>query len=129
MKIVNCTVFNNSGRIGAKAIGASDSKVCVKDSIVWRHRPSPTYGRILVSRGAEIKLQNCAIEGGIAGVMNFKKQGKIVDAGGNTGQTPPFVNIANPDGADNTFGTSDDGLRLKAGSPSIGADLREGINW
>ena len=35
-------------------------------------------------------------------------------------QTPLFVDDTDPDGADDVFGTSDDGLRLQAGSPAIG---------
>ena len=33
---------------------------------------------------------------------------------------PLFVNIADPDGPDNTWGTADDGFRIRAGSPAIG---------
>lgn len=36
---------------------------------------------------------------------------------------PMFVDLANPAGADNRWGTDDDGLRLKAGSPAIGKSL------
>ena len=36
---------------------------------------------------------------------------------------PMFSNISDPDGADNKWGTSDDGLRLKAGSPALGKSL------
>jgi predicted outer membrane repeat protein len=36
---------------------------------------------------------------------------------------PMFVNVADPDGADNKWGTADDGLRLQAGSPAIGKAL------
>lgn len=34
-------------------------------------------------------------------------------------QDPLFVNAADPDGADNVFGTADDGLRLSPRSPFI----------
>lgn len=33
---------------------------------------------------------------------------------------PRFVNIADPDGADNVWGTADDGLRIQTGSAAIG---------
>ncbi len=36
---------------------------------------------------------------------------------------PMFVNVANPAGADGRWGTADDGLRLKPGSPAIGKAL------
>lgn len=36
---------------------------------------------------------------------------------------PLFADIADPDGADNRWGTADDGLRLSAGSPAIGAPI------
>ena len=34
---------------------------------------------------------------------------------------PLFVNISDPDGPDNAWGTADDGFRLRAGSPAIGS--------
>jgi Abnormal spindle-like microcephaly-assoc'd, ASPM-SPD-2-Hydin len=34
---------------------------------------------------------------------------------------PLFVNISDPDGPDNTWGTADDGLKISAGSPAIGS--------
>ncbi len=43
------------------------------------------------------------------------------DANSPTPADPLFVNTADPDGADNTFMTCDDGLLLQAGSPGIGA--------
>jgi predicted outer membrane repeat protein len=36
---------------------------------------------------------------------------------------PMFVNLADPDGADNQWGTLDDGLRLSGGSPALGKSL------
>ncbi len=47
-------------------------------------------------------------------------------ASGNTGNNidsnnPLFADADDPNGADNIFGTADDGLRLKAGSPAIDA--------
>lgn len=36
---------------------------------------------------------------------------------------PLFANVADLDGADNRWGTADDGLRLKSGSPAIGKAL------
>ena len=39
--------------------------------------------------------------------------------GSNINSNTLFVNSADPDGADNIFMTSDDGLRLNGGSPAL----------
>ena len=36
---------------------------------------------------------------------------------GDFGRDPMFVDASDPDGADNAYGTADDGLQLLAGSP------------
>ena len=41
------------------------------------------------------------------------------DGGGNLDTDPLFVDVDDPDGPDNIFGTDDDGLRLMADSPAI----------
>ncbi|MDV3308202.1 MAG: T9SS type A sorting domain-containing protein [Cyclobacteriaceae bacterium] len=43
------------------------------------------------------------------------------DGGNNIDTSPGFVNAGDADGADNTFGTDDDGLRLMSTSPAISA--------
>ena len=45
----------------------------------------------------------------------------FIDGGGNIDADPRFVDIADPDGPDDAWLTSDDGLRLQAGSPCIDA--------
>lgn len=42
-----------------------------------------------------------------------------IDGGDNIDTSPGFVDAADPNGADNLFGTDDDGLRLMAGSPAV----------
>lgn len=44
-----------------------------------------------------------------------------IDGGNNIDTSPGFVMAADPDGADNIFGTDDDGLRLMPISPAISA--------
>jgi hypothetical protein len=44
-----------------------------------------------------------------------------IDGGNNVDTSPVFVDAGDPDGADNTFGTDDDGLRLMSTSPAISA--------
>ena len=71
--------------------------------------PSPTS-----PRSASI------IEGGLAvinmytGIAIELGTGYVIDA------DPLFVDASDPDGADDIWGTADDGLRLQAGSPAIG---------
>src|SRR5690606_12289628 len=42
-----------------------------------------------------------------------------IDGGNNIDTSPGFVDAADPNGADNLFGTDDDGLRLMPGSPAV----------
>jgi predicted outer membrane repeat protein len=42
-----------------------------------------------------------------------------VNGGNNLAGDPMFINAADPDGADNVPGTSDDGLRVNSGSPAV----------
>ena len=60
------------------------------------------------------------IAGGLAVIdMN---EGVAIDLGTNyvIDADPLFVDASDPDGADDTWGTADDGLRLQAGSPALG---------
>jgi hypothetical protein len=65
--------------------------------IVWGSGSSPIFG------GADIRYTD--IQGGNAGVGNLNSDPLFVDA----------------DGADNVYGTADDDLRLRAGSPCLDA--------
>jgi uncharacterized repeat protein (TIGR02543 family) len=59
------------------------------------------------------------IQGGLA-VISMQSASVDLGAGYLLDADPLFVNAADPDGADNLWGTADDGLRLQAGSPAIG---------
>ena len=57
------------------------------------------------------------IQGGLAAINGSSIElgtGYVIDA------DPLFVDTSDPDGADNIWGTADDGLRLQAGSPTLG---------
>lgn len=105
--ITNCTIFNNGAQsftagIGGGVVSQSGCLTTVKNCIIWgnySNRQSPNvYGTFT--------MNNSIIEGGYAGT-------------GNINTNPNFVNISNHLGADNQFGTLDDGLRLNLCSPGI----------
>jgi predicted outer membrane repeat protein len=62
------------------------------------------------------------IRGGATAVTRGAESNVFLGPTGVTilGGDPRFVNISDPDGADNTWGTADDGFRINAGSPAIG---------
>lgn len=66
--------------------------------------------------------------GGFSAVT--RSSGSIVDFGEPADRTfipldPAFVDIADPNGADDKWGTGDDGLRLTSASPAIGKGIRQ----
>lgn len=75
--------------------------------------PAPSSAAPSLIRGGEEAIT----KGLIADVYLVSPSILFVDA------DPMFVNIADPNGADNRWGTADDGLRLQSGSPAIGKAL------
>ncbi|MBI5761932.1 MAG: thrombospondin type 3 repeat-containing protein [Planctomycetes bacterium] len=93
--IRNCTFSGNtaSSSGGIRNSGGSPS---IRNCILWANSPNQ-----LSVPGASVTY--CLVQGGFAGT-------------GNTSGDPLFVDA---DGADNVYGTSDDNMRLLAGSPAI----------
>jgi predicted outer membrane repeat protein len=141
--ILSNVVFseNTAGSIGG-GIASTGSNVTVINGTFSNNSVSNPFnaatagGGIFHSNdigGARLRLLNCILWGNTSAGNINTLVGSIIfatncDIQGNSrpgvwvnciDQDPLFINAADPDGADNLFGTADDGLRLQACSPAI----------
>ena len=91
----NCIFTGNTAPAANAAISIYGTTSCV-NTIVWSNTPAS-----LISSGTGT-LTNCLVQGGA--VTGFTNSGGLVTV------DPLFSNAADPDGADNVWGTADDGL-------------------
>jgi len=73
---------------------------------------------------ARLVLENCNIEAGVKGIV--RRESTIDARGRNLSADPRFLDPGDPNGKDNRWGTLDDGLRLRPGSPCIRAGTAQG---
>lgn len=141
INISNCTFLNNGVTTGLDGAALSCGGIVSSlNNIIWFTDPaSGGFSRDkLIHVGFKGALRNSndeypapssaaanLIKGGqsaitlgiIADLFLVSPSLLFVDA------DPMFVNLSDPDGADNKWGTGDDGLRLKNGSPALGRSL------
>ncbi|NII27912.1 T9SS type A sorting domain-containing protein [Pseudoflavitalea sp. X16] len=129
--IRNCIFANNTGGYGAAIQNDGSSPVIT--NCTFSGNAATAMGGALHLSGSAAKVTNCvfwnntAPAGADINIMNT--DGNTIThcytqtsfAGNITGATNPFVNSASPAGADGTWRTTDDGLRLLAGSTAINA--------
>ena len=108
----NCTFSANYGDAGSVISTSGTTPVVVTNSIIWGNN-KVSIGNTTVSNpaiyntnGGNTTVTYSDIQGGYSGT-------------GNISSDPLFIDSADADGADNIFGTADDGLHLQAGSPAI----------
>ncbi|UCC60306.1 MAG: right-handed parallel beta-helix repeat-containing protein [Dehalococcoidia bacterium] len=113
--MVNCTFSGNSAVYGG-GMDSYDSLPAITNCILWDNT-SPNGAQLAVGAGSILAINNCDVQGGMAGIR--VTGGGIVNWGaGNIDAIPEF---ADPDGLDNILGTTDDNLKLMVGSPCIDA--------
>ncbi|MCF2490839.1 right-handed parallel beta-helix repeat-containing protein [Dyadobacter sp. CY347] len=105
-KFNGCTMFGNTAAQIGGALIVLSSNVTVENSVIWNN--SAPASALIYSSASTSTLNNNIIQETHPGTNNI-----VAD--------PLFVNAANPAGADNILGTSDDGLRLQPCSPAINA--------
>jgi hypothetical protein len=105
--ITNTTMIGNTASTTGGGMYNSDAYPIIRNSILWSN------GTSMVNFGSTPTVSYSIIQGGYAGCSNCPN--------GDGNANPFFVNAADPDGADNTHRTADDGLRLLVGSPAINA--------
>ncbi len=106
--IVNCAFLGNVAlNIGGGGIHVSDSTDggTVTNCIFWEGA-APTGSQIVLGTGATLAVAYCDVQGGWPGNINAD---------------PLFVDPDDPDGPDDVWGTADDGVTLKPGSPCVDA--------
>jgi parallel beta-helix repeat protein len=119
--ITNCTFIRNYATgyySSGGAINTYDDALAIKNSIFWGNKKRGFFVSNIEGQGpANVSYSD--VEGGFSGINNIN-------------QDPLFVNQNDLDGADNIFGTADDGLALQNCSPAINvgnnADIPLGIS-
>lgn len=107
-KLVNCTSLNN-GTVAIFPVSGGSSSVTVSNSVIYEPSGYAFYGY-----AAPVIYDHNYIAGNTASTLT--------DNGGNIISTAnPFVNSANPAGADGILGTADDGLYLTDTSAAVDA--------
>jgi hypothetical protein len=109
--VTNCTFHGNSASSNGGGIKNTSSSPVVTNCILWGNSDSNGVG------------ESAQIHGGTPVVNYSCLQGWTGNLGGegNIDSDPCFVDANDPDGPDNVFGTTDDGLRLEPNSPCIDA--------
>lgn len=117
-RIINCTFFGNDAvDEGGGLYGEDGSDPKLYNCIFWGNDAGDEGGEIYNRDNSKPVFDHCYIEGNL-------NEGKCAgddseDDGDNEEDDPEFVNSNDPNGADNTWGTSDDGLALRSTSPCI----------
>jgi len=118
--IINCTFYRNEsdGGYGGAIYNRRHSNATLSNCIFWYNFAKGASDEIY-NKDSEPTFSYCCIRGGLNGSRCGGDDS--IDGGGNINDSPDFYNRRNPDGADDVWGTSDDGLRLKGDSPCIDA--------
>jgi predicted outer membrane repeat protein len=120
--VLNCTFNFNSSDTNGGAIasrgGDFASSITVRNTIIWGNAGSGVLG--LYTTTSPLSTPT---------VTYSDIQGSGVFAGtGNINADPLFVSTSDRDGADNIFGTPDDGLRLASSSPAVNTGNNTGVS-
>ncbi|WP_031529664.1 choice-of-anchor Q domain-containing protein [Dyadobacter crusticola] len=119
-KFYNCLIFNNSGSQGTGIYEYSDSYSEFINCTVYNNNSPSGMGGIYIGQGAQPTFRNCIIQN-TATYLDRLSYDPTVRTNCLLDQDPLFINVANPAGADNIFGTNDDGLHIQASSPARNA--------
>lgn len=118
VKFFNNTFTNNTSGNSYNALGIincyqATTNIRFSNNIMWGNNYDQSYSNIQMIRNnssnASITVTNNLIEDGYAG------GGTVAN---NLDTNPFFINADDPDGTDNLWGTSDDGLALQVSSPA-----------
>lgn len=122
ISIHNCVFYNNTGG-GGGAIASAFSDVNVINSTFY----SGGQDHIVLAFSGTNLLKNCIIwRANISTNINYDLDHCITNdltvpiGVGNSIEDPLFIDISNPDGLDDIWGTADDGIRSYAVGPATG---------
>jgi len=125
--IINCTFYRNEsdGGYGGAIYNRRHSNATLSNCIFWYNFAKGASNEIY-NKDSEPTFSYCCIRDGLNGSRCGGDDS--IDGGGNINDNPGFYNRRNPNGADDIWGTSDDGLRLKGDSPCIDAGDNSAIS-
>ncbi|MHC4154134.1 MAG: choice-of-anchor Q domain-containing protein [Planctomycetota bacterium] len=116
-KVTNCTVYENSAITKAGGITIAGTSVLVDNCIFWGDTASECE-EIWVDSSYTVEFSHCIIDGDIPTDRDCVGDSDI-DGGSNTNDEPDWEDETDPDGADNEWRTSDDGLALESYSDGV----------
>jgi hypothetical protein len=119
--IVNCTFYGNSADNkggGIANYGASSTPELI-NCIIWGNAADDANDELHNASSADPNLSYCDVNG--CGGSSSWDASFGTDVGGNIDVDPEFVYSEDPNGIDNVWATSDDGLRLGSRGPCIDA--------
>jgi hypothetical protein len=117
--ILQCTNCTFTGNIQCPAVTTEYGTplASLSNCILWGNN-SGTGPEIRLGSAGSLTIKNCDVENGISGIVTGGAT--VNDQGGNISSTPELRDMTNCLGADGKFGTLDDGMFLKLGSPCHG---------
>ncbi len=111
MQVNNSTfVQNTASAFGKLTSWGSVGTFNINNAIIWDNAGSQT------------------LFDGVTPNITYSNIQQTTAGTGNINSNPNFVNPTDPDGADNIYGTADDGLALQTGSPSINTGTNTGVS-
>lgn len=107
--IINCTFYGNAGSTTGGGIHNTLSNPVIENCVIWGNTGGGTQG--INNSGGSPAVSNSIVQSGFSGCTNCPNTNGNID--------PSFVNSADPNGTDNIWKSSDDGLALSLCSPGI----------
>jgi hypothetical protein len=104
--IINSTFTSNTSEYSEIIHSEYSATTLITNSLIWGNTREGKVSGISKTENSTVTITYSNIEGGYAGT-------------GNINLDPLFADLARPAGADNIWGTSDDGLALTTNSPAI----------
>ena len=126
-KIFNCTFYNNSATCQGGAIYNGNDIVLtafgfvdIYNSIFWNNT-APGLDNHFYSQQVALSLTNSIVQAADCSALDVGDGSQTISCNGVMlyNQNPNFSNEADPDGLDDIFLTTDDGLSLSSNSPAI----------
>ena len=128
--IINCTFYENESEddYGGAIYNRRRSNATLSNCIFWNNvaEGAGGAGDEIYNKDSEPTFSYCCIRGGLNGSRCGGDDS--IDGEWNINDSPNFYNRRNPDGADDIWSTSDDGLRLKGDSHCIDAGDNSAIS-
>lgn len=112
----NCTFVNNLAGTKGNAIRALSSYMIVSNCILWGNADTANVRAIMIQNGTPTIVSS--IVQGCGGNLNWVATTGS-NGGGNMDIAPQLGQMGDPDGADDVWMTTDDGVRPATGSPAI----------